>query len=219
LIHEIKANTQILFIGADVDFGAPAFSDQYAILLQRFPRIKALAYAEQVHGDTAIEVQEGIERLHFTGAGDALFTRSSGTALLIRTADCIPILFYSAAESLIGAVHAGWRGLQKNILTKTVKAAGATAADLQFVVGPFIRETSYEVGLDVADQFEAQFRVAKENGKFFLNLKAILHHEFSLLGVRDEQVTWHDTDTIASPGWYSARRGDQRRNLSLVFRE
>ncbi len=218
MISADKAAHKVRFIGSDTAFSAPAFSAQYEILLERFAEIRTLAYAEQVHGDRAIGVPCDAQRLHFAGDGDALFTREYGTALLIRTADCIPILFYSAADGLIGAVHAGWRGLEKKILTKTLETARATVADLQFIVGPFIRETSYEVGADVAGGFDVQFCTAKPNGKFFLNLKAILRHELLSLGVGEAQVTWHDTDTLASPDWYSARRGDQKRNLSLIWR-
>ena len=217
MIRHDAAGNCALFIGADEDYAAADFAGQYELLLSREPGIRSLAYAEQVHGDHAFEITPGADRLHFAGEGDALFTRAAGTSLLIRTADCIPILFWHP-NGLIGAVHAGWRGLEKKILTKTLQTAGGLVEDLQFAVGPFIGGKSYEVGDDVAGRFAARFAEPKPNGKFLLNLKLVLEAEFSNLGIAPAQVKWYDTDTLASPQWYSARRGDKKRNLSLIWR-
>lgn len=207
-----------LFIGKDTAFAAKDFIAQYEILLKKFPELKSLTYTEQVHGDRAFEVGPEAGRLACAGEGDALFTRLKSRAVLIRTADCIPILFYSQKDSLVGAVHAGWRGLKARILTKTL-AATAGVADLTFVVGPFIGGKSYEVGADVAHEFAAGVRQAKENGKFWLDLRKVLEAEFNDLGVAPSAVEWYDDDTLAASEWYSARRGDSGRNLSLVFRD
>lgn len=206
-----------LFIGHDPDFTGDNFQVQYERLLKKYRDIKTLAYTEQVHGDSFSEISSGAQRLHFAGEGDALFTREKHTALLIRTADCVPILFYSATEPVVGAVHAGWRGLEKRILTKTLGATSAQVHDLRFVIGPFIAKRSYEVGRDVADRFISASREPKADGKFWLSLRSILEAELSGLGVSHAQVAWHDEDTLTAQNWFSARRGDQRRNLSLVW--
>lgn len=218
LAETVKAGrVNALFIGRAPEFAAPDFTAQYELLLGRYATIKSLAYSEQVHGDRAFEIPGDAGRLHFAGAGDALLTRAAQTALLIRTADCVPILFYSQSERLLGAVHAGWRGLEKRVLTKTLGLASAALTDLRFVVGPFIGRHSYEVGADVADRFLSTAREVKEGRKFWLNLRAVLEAEFLDLGVAGEQVSWYDTDTLVEKDWYSARRGDTRRNLSLIW--
>ncbi|MBN8219380.1 MAG: polyphenol oxidase family protein [Spirochaetes bacterium] len=206
-----------LFIGKDAAFAAEGFTSQYQEILGKFPELRGLAYSEQVHGDRSFEIGETTEKLFFAGEGDALFTRISRQALIIRTADCIPILFYSPSQPLIGAVHAGWRGLKAKILTKTLAAAGL-GDDLEFIVGPCIGGKSYEVGSDVSSQFASAFSISKVQGKFLLDLRQVLESEFAELGVTPERIEWHDEDTLRTPEWYSARRGDTRRNLAVIFR-
>lgn len=207
-----------LFIGKDTAFAGENFTAQYEKVLAKFPEVRSLAYSEQVHGDRAFEITSDAGRLESLGEGDALYTKLRNRAVLIRTADCIPILFYSHTAPLIGAVHAGWRGLKARILSKTLAATGGVA-DLTFVVGPFIGGKSYEVGADVAHEFAEGVRQKKENGKFWLDLRKVLEAEFEALGVAPAAVEWYDDDTLTMSEWYSARRGDSGRNLSLVFRD
>lgn len=206
-----------LFIGRDAEFAGESFQDQYESILGKIHGIEKLAYTDQVHGDRAHDISSPGQRLYFAGEGDALYSRERDTALLIRTADCVPILFYSETESLIGAVHAGWRGLEKRILTKTLGATGAGAKHLRFIVGPFIGKRSYEVGGDVAYRFSSAFSEPKSGGKFWLDLGEILRAELTDVGVTDAQVAWYDEDTLTANDWFSARRGDRGRNLSLIW--
>lgn len=208
---------QIQLIGCDSAFLAETHEARYEALLETNVLIKSIAYTDQVHGDQVVSVTGADQRLSLMGDGDALITGSYDTALLIRTADCIPILFYSATAALAGAVHAGWRGLQKKILSKTIGAARADIADLQFVIGPFIGAASYEVGAEVAGQFSERHSRAKDDGKFMLDLKSVLKAELAALGIKDAQVAWFDRDTLHDAAWFSARRGDGERNLSLIW--
>ncbi len=211
----------IELIGCDSAFLAETNEARYAALLSTNTLIQSLAYTEQVHGDQIVTVSGAGQPLCLMGEADALLSRDMATALLIRTADCIPVLFYSATTAFAGAVHAGWRGLEKRILTKAVEKAGSEygvqPADLQFVVGPFIAAQSYEVGSDVAGQFSERHSRAKADGKFMLDLKSVLQAELAELGIAASQLTWFDRDTLTDAGWFSARRGDSARNLSLVW--
>ncbi len=103
----------------------------------------------QVHGAAVITVTE----LWAAGAGaqaDAMVTNRPGLALGIVTADCAPVLLYGGGA--IGAVHAGWRGAVLGVLEATAAAMRALgAADITAVIGPCIRQPSYEVGPDLRD--------------------------------------------------------------------
>jgi len=206
-----------VFTGARSGVAGTDNTERYRSLLTRFPQIAALAYSEQVHGDAVLTVTKSAGDLHFAGEGDALLTNEAGHALLIRTADCIPILFYSVSSPLAGAVHAGWRGLEKKILTKVVRSLREKSSDLRFVVGPFIGERSYEVGSDVAAQFDARHSEAKPADKFYLNLRTVLEDELAALQIEAAQVTWFAHDTLSNAEWYSARRGDSDRNFSVIY--
>ena len=99
----------IQLIGCDAAFLAETHEARYEAVLSSNTLIQRLAYTEQVHGAAVVSVGPAAGRLLAMGEADALVSLEMATALLIRTADCIPILFYSTAQPFAGAVHAGWR--------------------------------------------------------------------------------------------------------------
>lgn len=108
---------------------------------------------QQVHGTTVTTVSapwapgEGPQ-------ADAMVTATPGIMLGVITADCGPVLFADAGANIVGAAHAGWRGAVAGILEATLAAMvalGAEPARIVAVVGPCIRQESYEVGPDLRD--------------------------------------------------------------------
>lgn len=208
------------FTGTDRDLAAESFTQVYRNIRQKLDNRCAIVWAEQVHGNSVLVCENSVDPVSCLGESDAIIARKAGIAPLVRTADCIPILVYAEDSPLVAAVHAGWRGLKKQVFSRalfTVLGNGAKIADLRFVVGPFIRENSYEVGAEVAGQFAAGFSNPSPEGKFLLDLKSILQAEMHDHGILPQQVTWFDADTLSSPEWFSARRGEQGRNMALVF--
>ncbi len=108
----------------------------------------------QVHSDT-------VHRLDAAPAGkpdgDALMTNVPGLLLVIRTADCLPVLLVDPENRAVAAVHCGWRGTEKRILEKAVRAMGeaygSNPADMLAALGPCIGAACYEVGPDVREGF------------------------------------------------------------------
>jgi YfiH family protein len=89
--------------------------------------------------------------------GDAHFCTSRNVGLLVKTADCLPVLMFAEDQILSVAVHAGWRGIANEILRETVRALshrGVKPEKLYVVIGPHIRQKSFEVDEDVARQLE-----------------------------------------------------------------
>ena len=83
---------------------------------------------------------------------DALVTGTTGHAISILTADCVPVLLAAPSAELVGAAHAGWRGAISGILTATVAMMidkGATYEHIEAVIGPAIQQKNYEVGEDL----------------------------------------------------------------------
>jgi len=94
---------------------------------------------EQVHGTSSQEVTSASTQA--TGC-DALFTREKNLTLIVRAADCVPILFYSEA-GIVGVIHAGRRGTQAEITSKTLRQL--PRAPLAIWIGPHICEDCYEI--------------------------------------------------------------------------
>jgi hypothetical protein len=89
--------------------------------------------------------------------GDALMTNVPGLVLVIRTADCLPVLLIDEENRAVAAVHCGWRGTEKRILEKAVKAMGeaygSKHATMLAALGPCIGAACYEVGVEVKKAF------------------------------------------------------------------
>lgn len=84
---------------------------------------------------------------------DAFITATPGLALLLRFADCTPVLLYDAMQRAAGLIHAGWRGVAAGVVPATVQAMtgafGTRPATLWAGIGPAIGPEHYEVGREV----------------------------------------------------------------------
>jgi YfiH family protein len=98
--------------------------------------------------------------------GDASATNRPGLLLGVQTADCVPILLVDPKKRAVAAVHAGWRGTLQRIVVKVIGQMqmhfGSKPADLLAAMGPSIGGCCYEVGTEVAIQFQSQFAEAPE---------------------------------------------------------
>ena len=92
---------------------------------------------------------------------DAIITNQPDTPLVMRFADCVPLLFYDPARPAIGLAHAGWRGTVKGMAAATVRALeaafGCRPEDVRALIGPAISRPNYPVGEEVAAQADAYF--------------------------------------------------------------
>jgi YfiH family protein len=127
-------------------------------------------WLDQVHGTDVVlvERQDG-GRLKVSGVepradaavtveprADAAVTVEPGQVLAVLTADCLPVLFCDTAGRIVGAAHAGWRGLAAGVIEATVgrmRAAGGDEVELIAHLGPAIGPCAFEVGADVVAAF------------------------------------------------------------------
>ena len=133
--------------------GVEAFSTERDSVLPYF-----VVQPHQVHGTEIREVTDPLTTRDELEGVDALVTNVAGVAISVRTADCIPVLLYDALHGAIAAVHAGWRGTVLRISCKVIdrmrELYGTEAADIQAVIGPGIGPDSFQVGQEVADEFD-----------------------------------------------------------------
>ena len=88
------------------------------------------------------------------GDADGLVTAEPGVVLTVLTADCAPVLLADPAAGVVGAVHAGWRGLAAGVVEAGVAAMvelGADPAAVAGLVGPAVGGCCYEVGPEVRE--------------------------------------------------------------------
>jgi YfiH family protein len=118
------------------------------------------ALARQVHGARILTVeavrlgQGPPEAKPPLGDGDGLVTADPGVVLAVLTADCAPVLLADPAAGVVGALHAGWRGLAAGVVEAGVAAMaelGADPAATVALVGPAVGGCCYEVGPEVRE--------------------------------------------------------------------
>lgn len=85
---------------------------------------------------------------------DAVITSKRGLCVVVKTADCIPVLLYDERQQLVSAIHAGWRGTVGKIVSRTIKEMKSRGEDLYAIIGPGISLEAFEVGDEVYDAFQ-----------------------------------------------------------------
>lgn len=107
----------------------------------------------QVHGN-AVHVLDD-ESVDGILNGDAFITSKPGVVCYVRTADCVPILVVDPVKRLVGAVHAGWRGTEANIvgaaITKMRERFGCDPTNMLAAIGPAICKNCYDTDLLAAN--------------------------------------------------------------------
>lgn len=178
----------------------------------------------QTHTDIVLQV----DSRHW-GAGlyapalpecDALVTNTPGTALVVFTADCTPILLYDPVTGAVGAAHAGWRGTAMKIGEKTVQAMvaayGCKPEHIRAAIGPNIGQCCFQTDADVPNAIrEAYGNAAEEyirqgNDKFYVNLKAINALSLQQAGVKEIEIATECTACRPDIFWSHRIVGNSR---------
>lgn len=126
------------------------------VVRQRFGIEASLATCTQVHGVT---VQRA---MHSDGwrecdSCDALWADHRGVALGIKIADCLPVVLLDPAHEVIAHAHSGWRGAVAGVTAAALDASRVDPATSFAYLGPSIRTCCFEVGEEVASQFDTRY--------------------------------------------------------------
>lgn len=156
---------------------------------------------------------------------DGIYTRRKGLALSVKTADCMPV--FVIAGDIYAAIHMGWRGAQKRIVEKFIKRVllkkGIRLDEISIISGPHIMDCCYSVGNDLLNEFKKggynlRNIFIKRDAKIFLSLKNALTEQLDSCGIPIENRKNTDLCTSCLNSiFYSHRRGDSGRNISLIY--
>lgn len=146
----------------------------------------------QVHSPDAVVLETPWTREDAPKA-DAVVTAVPGLGATVTVADCGPVLFADPVARVVGAAHAGWKGAFGGVIESTLSAMerlGARRADVRAVIGPLIRQDSYEVGddflarfLDADRAFARFFKAAERPGHAMFDLPGFIAHRLREAGV------------------------------------
>lgn len=179
---------------------------------------ESAAELEQSHSAVVLEAPAGTAGRF--AAGDALFTAAAGMWLVVRTADCLPILIADPEHPAVAAVHAGWRGSAAGIAVAAVELLmrrfGTPAHRLVAAIGPGIGPCCYEVGAEVAGLFSAWVNSRQERR---LDLAEVNRRQLLACGLQDGRIeilrrcTRCEADSFFS---YRREPGEARRMRSGI---
>jgi YfiH family protein len=155
---------------------------------------------------------------------DAAVTRETGVVLAIMVADCLPVLLAAEDGSVLGAAHAGWRGLVAGVIERTVESMDQDPSRLHAWLGPCIGPRQFEVGDDVRQAFLAagddpSAFEATPAGRWLCDLPALARARLARLGVT--RVAGGRWCTVADPVRFFSHRRDRQtgRMAALLWRE
>ena len=200
------------------------------IVFKKFSKTsKKIFLLHQIHSNKFVFISEYSKNLKKKRA-DAVITDIPKLPIGILTADCVPILIYDKQKKMVAAIHAGWKGAYKGIISKVINfmiKKGCEKKNIIAVIGPCIAQKSYNVKEDFKRKF---LKKDKRNKVFFKKRKNLIFFDLSKyvkLQLKLMQITNLETiniDTFPKKNnFFSARRSlhlnhdDYGRNISLIM--
>ena len=196
-------NLSMLSKGADK---ASARNNREAFCTELGFNTKQLAYPQQIHSD----IVHTLEDEYLRHDGDALVTKQAGWLVGVTVADCVPILLYDPSTGSYGAIHSGWRGSAQNItgvaMTKLMREFSVRPQDIIAWIGPAAAQESYEVGAEVASQFNQKYSQPFSQESWLFDNKSVVYDQLVNAGVLESNIEVSGLDTITNTELHSHRR-------------
>ena len=179
-----------------------------------------LAFAAQPHGASVAALEVPLAPADPLPGCDGLMTRTPGLALVIRSADCLPIILWDPIQRVVGLIHAGWRGLTSQLPLRALSflrhGYHSNPAHLWIGIGPAIRPCCYGVGREFLPRF-GRF-VYTRRGRRVCDLIGYATQQLLAGGVPRAQVVDSGRCTACEPArWYSVRREGEHGGRLLSF--
>ena len=157
-------------------------------------------------------------KLHYEA--DGMMTAIPGVALVVFSADCIPVLLYDPVRRVIAALHSGWRGTAAGIVTRAVERMeevyGCRPENILAAIGPGIGPCCFETHEDVPNAMTAALGVRAtpfitpiQHGKFLVDLKGINAMRLERAGLAPEHIAVSGDCTACQPDKYWSHRVTQ----------
>lgn len=147
---------------------------------------------------------------------DGLATNQKNVFLMITVADCFPVLFFDPIREGIGILHAGWRGVLRNIPQKMIKLlqtkVSSNPKDIIAFIGPGLSECHFQVQNDVFFPFLKRFgkKVAfRSKGKLWLNIRLAIIEQLKEAGLRKNNIESSPLCTYCEEDLFSSFRRDK----------
>lgn len=191
------------------------------------PRRDAVAphpwtWLRQVHGARVVHASAPGEMAG--EQADASVTTAARAALAVHTADCAGVLLWGPSPDgpVLGAAHAGWRGLHDGVLEATVeqmRAVGAT--EVRWELGPCICPAEYEFGEEQLEALAAHrgdgLRGRTADGRPALDLRAGVRAALVGSGAVEDAESQPECTAESARHWSWRARRDTQRQAAVIW--
>lgn len=191
------------------------------IKIKNWFKLEKIGYLNQIHSDNIYIYDE------ICHDGDAIITDKKNVGIGIFTADCIPVLIYDKCNKVIAAVHSGWKGTLKCIVSKTIdkmiKEYNTNTENLIVYIGPHNMMCCYEVSTELIGDFKREdiYKNTDINNGRKLNLQECILKQLIDKRVNREKINLLNLCTNCSKEYefYSYRKQKEKsgRMFSFIF--
>ena len=195
--------------------------DVYRSLRQTFPGLNFVS-AEQTHSNNVLNVKAPSEFVQEHNC-DGLITQETDTALIIRTADCLPVFIFN--NKSVALLHAGHKGIKANILQNWNSLSSNDSS--QLIVGDHIKSCCFKVRKDVENifrnlnQFNQNSIVKINQNQWSISLVKILRNQWNSSKRSFEHFFDYSNCTCCNENMHSYRRSGRNlaeRSGHVIFR-
>ncbi|MCU0497371.1 MAG: peptidoglycan editing factor PgeF [Anaerolineae bacterium] len=184
-----------------------------------------VAYAQtvtvwQVHGVDTIIADRPVKGRRWLALADGMITDNPNVVLVMRYADCTPILAYDPVKGAIGIAHAGWRGtvngMATHLITAMKQAYGCRPSDLRAGIGPSIGPRKYQVGEEVIGAVMKRYQTIDslimrdpQDGTAYFNLWEANTRDLMRAGLAPEQIAVMGICTAENTAEFFSHRAER----------
>lgn len=192
---------------------------------------RALIAPHQTHSSKGLLIEtleQACAYQPYACEADFSVTNVPGVALMVATADCVPLILYDAEQQVVACVHAGWQGTVAGIAQNAAycmhQKFGAEYSSIQAIFGPCARVDAYEVGPDFVHHLAhtetslCNDVLVQNNGRYYFDMPLYNQRLLEQLGVTNFKFDCNYC-TITDMRYCSYRREREsaRRQMSIVM--
>jgi polyphenol oxidase len=182
---------------------------------------KNLVSVKSISGSN-IQIVTEADLGNFIENTDGLITARKNVFLSITIADCLPVIIYDFKKEVIGLLHCGWKGIEKNIIGKALNkmkdSFDSAPQNIIAGIGPGIGNCHFEVKEDLVKKFSTYhgaFR--KEGAKSFMDLKLVAQKKLEDCGIPYGSINTNFDCTYCQPEKYFSFRKDKSQPLQAML--
>ena len=161
----------------------------------------SLKTVKQTHSNKVFEISS--KNLNKKIEGDGLITQNPNISLAILTADCCPIFLFDIDSKFISCLHAGWKGVYKNIVKNAIKKINKIQPNKKkiiAIIGPCLDKNNFEVNLDFKTKFikknplyNLYFENISKKNKSLFDMRSLIKNQLKQENINNIEVIEKDT--------------------------